>query len=33
MVDSQRGSIGSGQEYVGSGFYFDLPMAGKGVKA
>lgn len=33
MVVSHRGSIGSGQEYVGSEFYFDLPMAGNGVKA
>jgi K+-sensing histidine kinase KdpD len=33
MVVSHRGSIGSGLEYVGSEFYFDLPMARNGVKA
>jgi K+-sensing histidine kinase KdpD len=33
MVVSHRGSIGSGPENVGSEFYFDLPMAGNGVKA
>ncbi len=32
-VVSRRGSIGSGQEYAGSEFYFGLPTAGNGVKA